>query len=167
MHQKKTWAFCHGTPGCWNPSSELLLNFLVQSSAKNSPNDLQIKPDKIDFTGCVFLATPLKNMTSSIGMIIETPLIHGKIKFMATSYHQPVKAISCVGWRPYDHPFSEALCGPSTPQLHQSLKHRDLADQLESNPPFTVQSTQQKSRSTKTTMKSTVKKKPKKEWSYS
>ena len=34
-------------------------------------------------------ATPLKNMTSSIGMM-TIPNIHGKIKFMATSHHQAV-----------------------------------------------------------------------------
>ena len=33
-------------------------------------------------------ATPLKNMSSSIGMMI-IPNINGKIKLMATSHHQP------------------------------------------------------------------------------
>ena len=40
-------------------------------------------------TGCWFFATPLKNMSSSIGMIRKKPNISGKIKLMATSHHQP------------------------------------------------------------------------------
>ena len=38
-------------------------------------------------TGWWARATPLKNMSSSVGMISNP--IYGKIKFMATSYHQP------------------------------------------------------------------------------
>ena len=36
------------------------------------------------------VATPLENMTSSIGMRTETLYISGKIQKMATSYQQPV-----------------------------------------------------------------------------
>ena len=50
-------------------------------------------------------ATPLNNMSSSIGMMNATLYIHGKIKFMATSHHQPDNYIdgNMIGMGEWDH----------------------------------------------------------------
>jgi len=78
-------------------------------------------------TGWWFLSTPLKNMTSSVGMIIPNIYIYGKIKFMVqtTSQYHTWRRTSQLGMNIETYPTHHAEM-PKT-QAHRHTRKREVS----------------------------------------
>ena len=117
MHHKANFYTSHRGGRDSEPygMSQIMENPLLSEAAclKERPWPMVGFPHLACFSGWWARTTPLKNMTSSIGMIIETQYVHGKIQKMATSYHQPDMIVAREG-EPHDQLTGIApLLGPS------------------------------------------------------